>query len=556
MAIAEPTPCRDVTRREVRLTFMGLVLSMALGSLDQSIVSTALPRIVSDLGGLAHLSWVVTAFMLTSTVSTLLYGKLSDIYGRKRLYYIGITTFLIGSMLCGMARSMLQLIIWRGAQGLGAGGLIALAHTTIGDLIPPRHRGKYQGYFSIVFATSSIAGPILGGMITDFISWRWVFYVNLPIGLLALLLIGMGLRHKGRPVNHRVDVTGAILLTGSTSCLLLLLNWGGSVYPWSSSPIAWLALGSVVLGGTLIFVEARASEPNLPLTLFANPIFSVCIGGFFFTGMALMGGLLFMPLFFQLVEGIGPSKAGLLMIPMTIGNITAAIVGGRLVSATGRYKMIPLLGLTTAGIFFWVISYLVHSGASVLAVEIALLFLGLGFGSVMSILTVAVQNAVARRDIGVATSIASFFRSLGCSVGVSVAGSVMLVSLIPRLPTSLGGHIESPRVLLQRGAAVFSRLPGVDHRLTLSAYRHAIAATFLFSGFVAISGAFTIYFLREKRLRDAHYREEAPELVMSEYSSPSFMRPHVGNGSEGLRGGGASQSSHSTHCRSRNQAGS
>ena len=397
MVISERSPHNAATPREVRVTFAGLVLSMALGSLDQNIVSTALPKIVSDLGGLAHLSWVVTAFMLTSTVSTLLYGKLSDIYGRKRLYHIGISTFLLGSMLCGIAQSMLQLIIFRGIQGLGAGGLITLAHTTIGDLIPPRQRGKYQGIFSLVFATSSIAGPMLGGVITDFISWRWVFFVNLPIGLLALLLIGVGLRHRNRFVAHRVDVAGAALLTASTSCLLLLLSWGGSVYPWSSSPIAWLAVGIAVLGGALIYVEMRADEPNLPLRLFANPIFSICIGGFFFTGMALMGGLLFMPLYFQLVEGISASRAGFLLIPMTIGNIAAAIVGGRLVSATGRYRMIPLLGLATAGISFWVISYLVYSRASVLAVEIALLFLGLGFGSVMSILTVAVQNAVAHR---------------------------------------------------------------------------------------------------------------------------------------------------------------
>src|SRR5271156_3841101 len=296
-----PHPQPTVSKRELYMVFAGLMLALTLASLDQNIVSTALPRIVSDLGGLAHLSWVVTAFMVTSTISTPLYGKLSDMYGRKPLFFTAIIIFLIGSIVCGLAQTMFQLILFRAIQGLGAGGLITLAQTTVGDLIVPRERGKYQGLFGAVFATCSVAGPILGGFITDALSWRWIFYVNIPVGAAALFLIGIGLRHHGKVVRHRGDYAGAALLTAGTVSLLLLLSWGGSVYPWLSPIILGLAAATALFYGLLVRQERRAQEPILPPQLFNNRVFVVGVSVIGLNAMALFGSLVFLPLYFQVV---------------------------------------------------------------------------------------------------------------------------------------------------------------------------------------------------------------------------------------------------------------
>ncbi len=340
MTSSPPAPA-PVSRRELYTVFAGLMLALTLASLDQNIVNTALPRIVSDLGGLAHLSWVVTAFMVTSTISTPLYGKLSDMYGRKPLFFTAITIFLVGSVLCGLAETMFQLILFRALQGLGAGGLITLAQTTVADLIVPRERGKYQGLFGAVFAACSVAGPLLGGVITDALSWRWIFYVNLPVGAAALFLIAIGLRHHGNVIQHRIDYPGAAFLTGGTVSLLLLLSWGGSVYPWLSPAILALAAGASLFYGLLIRQERHANEPILPPHLFGNRVFVVAVSVIGLNAMALFGSLVFLPLFFQVVLGASPTRAGLMLAPMMGGVIVASITGGRLVSAFGRYKIFP-----------------------------------------------------------------------------------------------------------------------------------------------------------------------------------------------------------------------
>jgi EmrB/QacA subfamily drug resistance transporter len=511
-----PHPQAPVSKRELYLVFAGLMLALTLASLDQNIVSTALPRIVSDLGGLAHLSWVVTAFLVTSTISTPLYGKLSDMYGRKPLFFTAIIIFLIGSILCGLSMTMFQLILFRALQGLGAGGLITLAQTTVGDLIVPRERGKYQGLFGAVFAACSVAGPILGGFITDALSWRWIFYVNLPVGGAALFLIAIGLRTHCNTIRHRIDYAGAAFLTCGTVALLLLLSWGGSVYPWLSPVILALAAVATVFCTLLIGQERRASEPIIPLHLFTNRIFVVAVSVMGLTAMALFGSLVFLPLFFQVVLGASPSRAGLMMAPMMAGVIVAAVTGGRLVSAFGRYKIFPVIGLIVGTCSFLALAWCALAGATIALVETALVGLGCGLGLVMPNLTVAIQNSVDRTDMGVATSVSAFIRSLGGALGVAVAGTVVAIRLRQFLPASWLEKQASGNSLLDLGVQQITALPARQHALLLDAYRHAVATTFLAGGGVAVLAFGIVLFLPERPLRaapnpESTSREEAPE---------------------------------------------
>jgi EmrB/QacA subfamily drug resistance transporter len=496
-----PHPQAPVSKRELYLVFAGLMLALTLASLDQNIVSTALPRIVSDLGGLAHLSWVVTAFMVTSTVSTPLYGKLSDMYGRKPLFFTAIIIFLIGSILCGLAMTMFQLILFRALQGLGAGGLITLAQTTVGDLIVPRERGKYQGLFGAVFASCSVAGPILGGFITDALSWRWIFYVNLPVGAAALFLIAIGLKTKINTVRRRIDFTGAAYLTCGTVALLLFLSWGGSVYPWLSPVIFALAAVATIFYTLLVGQERRASEPILPPHLFTNPVFLIGVSVIGLNAMALFGSLVFLPLFFQVVLGASPSSAGLMMAPMMGGVIVASVTGGRLVSAFGRYKIFPVIGLAVGTCSFLTLAWCAFAAKSNFLVETALVGLGCGLGLVMPNLTVAIQNSVERADMGAATSVSAFIRSLGGALGVAVAGTVVAIRLRQFLPASWTQPTSSGTNLLELGVQQIATLPSDQHTLLVDAYRHAVATTFL-TGAGAAALAFTVVlFLPERPLR-------------------------------------------------------
>ncbi len=423
-------------RRAFRLSFAGLLTTMALASLDQNIVATALPRIVGELGGLSHLAWVITAFMLTATATAPLYGKLSDMHGRRPLFVVAILVFTAGSALCGLARSMTGLILYRGLQGLGAGGLMVLAQTTIADLVSPRQRGRYQGLITGVFALCSVTGPVLGGVITDALSWRWIFYVNLPVGAVALGLILTALpRMERRRVAHRIDYAGAVLLTAMTAALLVLLSWGGTVAAWLSPPIAGLALGAAALFALLLARERVAAEPILPLALFRNPVFAIAVAVVAITATALFGAFVFLPTFFQLVQGESPSQAGLLTTPMMGGLIVASVLGGRLVSARGRYKGLSLLGLGLAIAGLLAIATAARVAAPLPAIEAALVVTGAGLGLVMPNLTVAIQNAVMPEMLGVATSGVSFFRSLGGALGVALSGSL----LAGRVNASLSG---------------------------------------------------------------------------------------------------------------------
>ena len=485
------------------MVFAGLMLALTLASLDQNIVNTALPHIVSDLGGLAHLSWVVTAFMVTSTTVTPLYGKLSDMYGRKRLFFTAIIIFLFGSILCGLAQSMVQLILFRAVQGLGAGGLITLAQTTVADVIEPRERGRYQGLFGAVFAACSVAGPLLGGIITDLLSWRWIFYVNLPVGAAALFLIAIGLKTPCRSVTHKIDYAGAALLTAGTVALLLFLSWGGVTYPWLSPVMIAIAGIAALFYGLLIFQENHAAEPILPFGLFRNPVFRVGVSVIGLNAMALFGSLVFLPLFFQLVMHASASHAGLMMAPMMGGVIVAAVTGGRLVARTGRYKIFPVGGLIAATCGFLTLAWAAITGAGLPVVESALVILGAGLGLVMPNLTVAIQNSVERSELGVATSVSAFIRSLGGALGVAISGAVVGVRLRMLLPAAWTHASPGGTSILESGIQQIATIPAAQQALLVHAYRHAIATTFLTGGAIAALAFVIVLFLPERPLRSA-----------------------------------------------------
>jgi len=485
---------------------VGLMMALALASLDQNIVAVALPQIVSDLGGLHHLSWVVTSFLVTSTATTPLYGKLSDMYGRKPLFVAAIVIFLIGSCLCGLAHSMIELVVYRGIQGLGAGGLIVLAQTTIADLVVPRERGRYQGLFGAVFAFSSVAGPLLGGFITSVLSWRWIFYVNVPVGIPALAMIVFGFRRPFHRVSHHVDYAAVALLTSATVSLLLVMSWGGVQYPWSSPLILSLAAASVVLTALLIRTERRSEEPVLSPHIFHNRTVVIASGVMSLAFMGLFGAFVFLPLFFQLVLGMDPAKAGLLLAPMTGGLIVASTLGGRIVSRTGRYKLLTVLGLGASTASFIAVMLAATFGHSIGVIEAGLICLGLGFGMVMPNLVVAIQNAVGARELGAATATAAFFRQLGGTFGVAMSGAIMTAAL-QGVQTGTWAIAGGGRNLLEQSLQQIAALPAAEREIVKNAYRHAISTTFLV-GSVIIALAFVlVFFLPERPLRSAQGEE-------------------------------------------------
>jgi EmrB/QacA subfamily drug resistance transporter len=498
--MSEPTHFQEgVTRRQFRTIMAGLLGVLTLASLDQNIVATALPGIVSELGGLAHLSWVVAAFLVAATATTPLYGKLSDTYGRKPLFFAAVGIFLAGSALCGLSRDMTQLIVFRAVQGLGAGGLITLSQTTVGDLLAPRERGRYQGLFTAVFAACSVAGPLLGGFLTDALSWRWIFYINLPVGAVALTLIAGALPPPRRVVHHRIDFLGAFLLTLGTVFTILVLTLDSTRAAWSR-PATWIQAGVAAVAFLLLVArERRAPEPILPPRLFRDRVFVIAAPVVGLTATALFGAVVFLPLFFQLVLGAAASKAGLMLSPLMLGVIVASIVGGRLVSRTGRYKFLPVTGLTVAVFAFAALSWLARWGHTLLPLEMSLVGLGLGLGLVMPNLTTAIQNAVEPADLGVATSAASFFRSLGGALGVALSGAWMTHQLHRLLPAGHAEQMGSSAV--ERSVTAITTLPEVERLLVIDAYRHAIGSTFVLGAVVAGLGLLLVLSLPERPLR-------------------------------------------------------
>ncbi|HVV91815.1 MAG TPA: MDR family MFS transporter [Hyphomicrobiales bacterium] len=498
---ATAVPPEPVTHREILVVYLGFMVVMGLAALDQSIVATALPRIVAQLGGAEHLSWIVTAYVLTSTATMPLYGKLSDLYGRKPLVYVSIIIFLVGSALSGLSQSMLQLIIFRAIQGIGAGGLMPLSQITISDLVPPRERGRYQGAIPVVFAVCSVAGPIIGGVITDLLSWHWIFYINLPLGLIGLFIIGVALRRPQRTVRRAIDYAGAALLAGATTALLLVMTLGGTQYPWTSPEMLGLEGATVLLTGLFILREQVAPEPMLPLLLFRNRTFVLgcTVLSLMFVGM--QGASVFYPLFFQVVMGVAPSDSGVLIAPLTVGLVISTRLNGKFLLATGRYKPPQLLGTGLGTIAFATLTWGAASGYGLWVIEPALFMVGVGMGLVMPNMTIAVQNAVDYAHMGVATATMSFFRSLGAVIGVAGSGAIMNARLESLVASSGLPHTVDPHTLLEGGVQAVNALGPGMHDLVISLYRQALSWSFSGGIFTAAIGFGLIMLIPEIELR-------------------------------------------------------
>ncbi|MFG1846618.1 DHA2 family efflux MFS transporter permease subunit [Micromonospora carbonacea] len=501
--------------RQLRLLMFGLMTGMLLAALDQTIVGTALPTIVGELGGIDHYSWVVTAYLLASTASTPLYGKMADLYGRRPVFLFSIGTFLLGSLLAGLSQDMTQLIVTRGVQGLGAGGLMTLAFTIISDVVSPRERGRYQGLFGAVFGIASVAGPLVGGYFAE-ANWRWIFYLNVPLAILAIVVC----YHVMRLIpfqrrEHAIDWLGAALLVAGVSCLLLALSWGGTSYAWGSAVIIGLFAAGAVLGGLFLLQEARVAEPILPLRLFRSRTFALANGAGFVLGLVMFGSIIFIPLYLQIVKGASPTRSGLLMLPMMAGIIVTSILTGRAMTRIGRYKWFPVAGsaVLLAGMLLF----------TRLAVDTSLWLafgyltvIGVGLGLSMQSLILAVQNSVGPRDLGAGTSSATFFRSLGGSFGVAILGAVLSSrladQLAARMPAALAQLPPQQRAAVLAGGgadvsindpATILALPGPVRAAIQAAFVESLHLVFLTTGLIAVVAVLVTLALPNEKLRGA-----------------------------------------------------
>jgi MFS family permease/DNA-binding MarR family transcriptional regulator len=481
-------------RQPVRLIFGALLLVLLLASLDQTIVSTALPTIVGDLGGISKLSWVVTAYLLASTVSGPLYGKLGDLYGRKGVLQAAIVIFLVGSALCGISQNMTELIVFRAIQGLGGGGLFVVTIAVVGDIIPPRDRGRYQGFFGAVFGVSTVIGPLLGGFFVDNLSWRWIFYVNVPIGVIALAVIATAFRARPDQARHTIDYLGAALLAGGLSAIVLYTSLGGTTYAWDSPELIAMLVAGVVLLAAFVFVETRAPEPVLPLAIFRNRVFSVTSAVGFIVGLALFGAVTYLPLYLQDVKGHSPTISGLLITPMMAGLLITSIGSG-----------------------LWLLSRL-HVDTSTLTAAGDMLVLGLGLGLVIQVLVLAAQNAVDYKLLGVASSGSTLFRQIGGSIGVAIFGAIFANQLASNLATKLPPGVHVPAA---PNPAALKQLPPAAHAAYVTAITEALQPVFL-----AAAGAAVLAFLLTWLL---------PELPLR----TTATAPGVGDGFDGARGDNA-----------------
>ncbi|WP_433419282.1 MDR family MFS transporter [Microtetraspora malaysiensis] len=473
----------------------GLMLAMLLAALDQMIVATALPMIAQELGGLDQLSWVVTSYLLASTAGTPLYGKLSDLYGRKQIFQGAIVIFLIGSILCGLAQNMAQLIVFRGVQGLGGGGLMALAMAVIADVVPPRDRGRYQGLFGGVFGLASVAGPLVGGFFTDHATWRWIFWINLPIGVAALAVIAVALHLPRATVRHRIDYPGAVLLVAAVCSILMVTVWGGRTYDWGSPQIIGLAVAGVGLTAAFAVRQRSAAEPILPPRVIADPVVAVSAGLSLLSGVALFGAVVYLPTYFQIVRGQSATESGLALVPLTGGVIAASLVSGLAVSKTGRYKAMPVIGAALLAVGLYLLG-LVEIDTSMVLIMAFTVVVGLGVGAFIQVPLVATQNAVRPGDIGTASSAIAFFRTLGGSLGTALFGTIQIRTLEDEL-----ARAGLPTQAAQLDPTLLTRLPAAQLHSLLEAFTTAVQAVYLWAIPFAVASLLLAFFLKEVPLR-------------------------------------------------------
>lgn len=550
-AVGAPAPPEEPvseqrSHRQIMVVIGALMLGMLLAALDQTIVATALPTIAGDLGGLNHLAWVVTAYLLTSTISTPLWGKLGDLYGRKQLFQIAIVIFLIGSALSGLSQTMGELIAFRALQGIGGGGLIVGAMAIVGDVVSPRQRGRYQGYFGGIFALASVAGPLIGGFFTDHATWRWVFYVNLPIGVVALFVIAAVLHLPRIRREHAIDYLGTALMSIGVTAIILLTTWGGSQYAWGSSMIIGLGAAGAAFLVAFVFAERWAKEPLIPLHLFKNEVFSVTSAVGFIVGFGMFGGIVYLPLYLQTVHGASPTMSGLQLLPLMAGVLSMSILSGVLITRTGKYKLFPIIGTGVMALGLYLLSRM-SSTTSIGVASVYMLVLGLGLGSVMQVLIIAVQNAVPYRHLGTATSSATFFRSIGGSFGVAVFGGIFNSALIRNLPKYVPpeGLKDVVNGNVASNPAQLAALPPPIHEGFIQAFAHSLDTVFLIGVPIALFAFLLSLILQEVPLRDNPFvggQEPSPKGPFGDptqapstaepVASPSVAAPAAGTAAE------------------------
>ncbi|MBA2715739.1 MAG: MFS transporter [Propionibacteriales bacterium] len=501
-AVQTPDEQGYLSHRQILIVMGGLMAGMFLAALDQSIVGTALPRITSELGGLDKLSWVVTAYLLTSTASTPLWGKISDIYGRKVIFQAAIVAFLLGSLLSGLAQGITELIVFRAVQGLGGGGLFALALATMGDIVPPRERGRYGGYFGAVFGTSSVLGPVLGGAFADGPGWRWIFFINVPIGIAALVITSAALRIPHLRRDHVIDYLGAATIVAAVSSFLLFTTWAGPDHGWGS-PLALTLVGAGVgLTALFIAVEARAAEPIIPLELFRISVFSTSNLFSFIIGFAMFGGIIFLPLYLQVVQGMSPTRSGLALLPMVVGIFSTSISSGITMSRTGRYKAFPILGSATVLVALYLLSRL-SVETPYWQAALAIYLFGAGLGLTMQIIITVVQNSVEKRHMGTATSSVTFFRMMGGTFGAAVFGAVLSSRLATHLAEQFGasGASVGSSATMTNNVEKIQQLPEPQHGQVLQAFADSLSDVFLWAMPVVLVAFAVSFFIKELPLK-------------------------------------------------------
>ena len=502
VAQEQPAP-PALSRGKVNAVFGAVLLGMLLAALDQTIVGTALPTIVGDLGGAGHLSWVVTAYLLAETIMTVVVGKLGDLFGRKLMFQLSVIVFGVGSFCAGFADSMVWLIVWRAVQGLGGGGLMVTSTALIADVVPLRERGKYQGVLGSVFGVVTVAGPMLGGFFVDHLSWRWAFYVNIPLVVVVLVVASSAMPNARAVVKPVIDYLGILLIGLAATGLTLVTSWGGTQYAWGSPTIIGMAIGSVVLLGLFVLVELRAKEPMLPMRLFRNPVFTVAGIMSFVVGFAMLGALSYLPTYMQYVQGTSATTSGVRLLPMVLALLVASIAAGNAVSKTGRYKIFPMTGAIGMTLGLYLLSRLdTDTGFWEASAYMAVLGLGIGLG--MQVLTIAVQNTVDYADLGVATSGVTFLRSIGSSFGAAIFGTVYANQLGPNIAGALREHPLPPGVdpRVTQVPAALHALPGSVSAPVIQAYSDSLHVVFLSAAPVGLVALVLSFFLKEVPLRD------------------------------------------------------